>query len=126
VGRPPRQGYITFTLPAPGGTSWLTVYRNMAKNEVGLFLSSSRDSPGEYARRVVGEDWASVGPLLGGTATLTEKDGVPLISDVLRPGNLEDPAVRARAFDWLAERTNTFINVLRPRVRSAAADYQGR
>ena len=126
IGRPPRQGYITFTLPAPGGTSWLTVYRNIAKNEVGLFLSSHRDTPGEYARRVIGEDWGAVGPLLGGTATLTEKDGVPMISDALRAGNLEDPAVRSRAFDWLTERTNTFINVLRPRVRSAAADYQDR
>lgn len=124
VGRAPRQGYITFTLPAPGGVCWLTVYRNMAKNEVGLFLSSQRDSAGEYARRVIGEDWATVGPLLGGTASLSEKDGVPLISDALRPGNLEDPSIRARAFDWLTERTNTFINVLRPRVRSAAADYQ--
>ncbi len=124
VGRPPRQHHITFTLPAPGGTSWLTVYRTK-RNEVGLFLSSHRDTPGEYARRVIGEDWATVGPLLGGTATLTHKNGVPMISDVLRPGNLADPAVRARAFDWLTERTNTFINVLRPRVRSAAADYQG-
>lgn len=125
VGRAPRQGYITFTLPAPGGVSWLTVYRNMAKNEVGLFLSSHRDTPGEHARRVIGEDWATVGPLLGGTAAMTEKDGVPLIGDSLRPGNLDDPIVRARAFDWLTERTNTFINVLRPRVRSAVADYQG-
>jgi hypothetical protein len=125
VGRAPRQGFITFTLPAPRGTSWITVYRNMDKNEVGLFLSSQRDTAGEHARRVIGEDWAAVGPLLGGTATLTEKDGVPLISDALRPGNLEDPAVRAQAFDWLTERTNTFINVLRPRVRSAVTDYQG-
>mgnify|MGYP001244533056 CR=1 FL=1 len=74
---------------------------------------------------MIGEDWATVGPLLGGTATMTEKDGVPVIGDALRPGNLEDPAVRDRAYDWLTERTNTFINVLRPRVRSAAADYQG-
>jgi hypothetical protein len=67
-----------------------------------------------------------VGPLLGGTATLSEKDGLPVIRDAIRrPGDLKEPAVRARAFDWLTERTNTFINVLRPRVSSAAADYQG-
>ena len=125
IPRAPRQGFIGFAMPAPGGSSWITVYRNMAKSEVGLILSSQRDTAGEYARRVIGEDWATVGPLLGGTATLGEKDGVPTISDTLRPGNLEDPAVRARAFEWLAERTNTFVNVLRPRVRSAAADYQG-
>ena len=27
---------------------------------------------------------------------------------------------------WLAERVNTFVNVMRPRVRSAAVDYQPR
>jgi hypothetical protein len=123
VGHPPRQGYITFTLPAPGGTCWLTVYRDMAKNEVGLSLSAQRDTAGGYARRVIAEDWATVGPLLGGTATLTERNGVPVITEAFRPGNLQDSAARTRAFEWLAERTNTFINVLRPRVRSAAADY---
>lgn len=123
--RPPRQGYVTFTLPAPGGTSWLTVYREMKNNEVGVFLSSHRDTAGEYAMKVIAEDWDTVAPLLGGTATLTEKDGRPRISDAARLGPLESPDVRARAFDWLTERTNTFINVLRPRVRSAAADYPG-
>jgi len=75
--------------------------------------------------RAIAEDWETVGPLLGGTATLTEKDGRPRIGDAFRPGPLDDPEVRGRAFDWLADRTNTFINVLRPRVRSAAADYTG-
>jgi hypothetical protein len=126
IPRPPRMGYVAFTLPAPGGTSWLTVYRERKTNEMGLFLSAHRDTAGEYARRVISEDWVTVGPLLGGTATMTTgKDGLPFIADKLRPGNLDDPAVRARTFEWLAERTNTFINVLRPRVRSAAADYQG-
>jgi hypothetical protein len=121
--RAPRQGYVTFTLPAPGGTSWLTVYRDMKINEVGVFLSSHRDTPGEYAMEVIAEDWDTVAPLLGGTATKTENDGRPRMGDALRPGPLDRPEVRAQAFAWLAERTNTFINVLRPRVRSAAIDY---
>lgn len=126
IPRPPRQGYVTFTLPARGGTSWLTVYREVKNNEVGVFLSSHRDTPGEHAMNVIAEDWDIVGPLLGGTANKTEKDGRPRIADSLRLGaSLDDPQVRARAFAWLAKRTNTFINVLRPRVRSAAADYEG-
>jgi hypothetical protein len=72
---------------------------------------------------VIAEDCESVCPLLGGTARLEEKDGRPRITDSLRPGPLDQPEVRERAFRWLAERTNTFVNVLRPRVRSAAADY---
>jgi hypothetical protein len=48
------------------------------------------------------------------------------IIDSRTVGNLNDPSVRTRAFDWLAERVNTFINVLRPRVRDAVADDVGR
>jgi hypothetical protein len=125
VPRAPRQGHIEFTLPAPGGTSWLTVYRDMKNNEVGVFLSGNRDSAGEHAIRTIAQDWATVGPALGETATCTEKGGRPRIADALRPGPLDNEAVREKAFKWLAERTNTFINVLRPLVRSAAADYQG-
>ena len=118
----PRQGYVTFSMPAPGGASWLTVYRDMRANEVGLFLSSNRESVGERAAEAIAEDWDNVKPLLGGTAHLNRKDGRPRIGDVFSPGPLDNPDVRARAYDWLAERTNTFINVLRPRVRSAVAD----
>jgi len=56
IPNPAREGYLVFSLPAPGGTSWLSV--------------------------------------LG------------------------------KAFNWLRERTNTFVTVMRPRVRSAVADYQ--
>jgi hypothetical protein len=126
VGKAPRQGYITFTLPAAGSTSWLTVYRDMKSNEVGVFLSSSRNTAGEYAMQAIADDWEEVGLLLGGTARLTEKDGRPRIIDSYRPGALDQPQARAAAFAWLAERTNTFVSVLRPRVRSASADYMAR
>ncbi len=127
VPRPPRQGYIGFMLPAPGGSSWLTVYRDIKKNEVGVFLSSSRDSPGEYAMRVIVENWQTVGPQLGGTVRLGEKDGRPRIIDSYQLlGPLDQPEVRSDAYAWLAERTNTFVNVLRPLVRSAAADLKER
>ena len=48
------------------------------------------------------------------------------IIDSLEVGSLEQPEVRKKAFSWLAERVNTFVNVLRPRMRSAAADYESR
>jgi hypothetical protein len=48
------------------------------------------------------------------------------IIDSLQVGPLDQPEVRRKAFCWLAERVNTFVNVLRPRMRSAAADYQSR
>ena len=46
------------------------------------------------------------------------------IIDSLQVESLEQLEERKKAFSWLAERVNTFVNVLRPRMRSAAADYQ--
>ena len=65
---------------------------------------------------------------LGGTARLYQVAGGSRdsIIDSLLIRSLEQPEVRKRAFSWLAERVNTFVRVLRPRMRSAAADYQSR
>jgi hypothetical protein len=123
IPKPARQGYLNFMLPARQGSSWLTVYRDLHKGEVGVFLSASQNSPGESAMNAILADWDDIGPALNGTARLTnDKLGRKRIIDFKTAGNLNDPAVRREAFEWLAERVNTFVNVLRPRVRDAAAD----
>jgi hypothetical protein len=121
--RPARIGYIT--LPLPARTSWLTVYRVVQPGKVGVFLSSWRNTPGGYAMQAIVNDWDAVKHELGGSARLGEtSDGRPTIIDSLTVGPLDQAEVRKRAFSWLAERVNTFVNVMRPRARSAAADYQ--
>lgn len=122
--RPARIGYIGFALPAPG--SWLTVNRDVHRGEVAVYLSSSRNTAGEYAMQAIADDWAEVKGQLGGTARLGERDGRPLIIDSFVAGPMEQPEGREKAFAWLTERVNTFVNVMRPRVRSAAADYKSR
>lgn len=124
--RPPRQGHVTFSLPAPAGSSWLCVYRDLRKHEVGVFLSSSRNTPGEYAMRAVAEQWEQVQAELGGNAQLVGTDDRPQIRSSRSFGDLEKPEVRKAAFAWLSERVNAFVNALRPRVRSAVADLQAR
>lgn len=127
IPKPARLGYLTFMLPAPGGSSWLTVYRDMKHNEVGVSLSSSRGGAGEAAMYAIADDRDAVLKELGGTASvLATRDGRPRVTDYLAAGPLDDPEVRKRAFAWLSERVNTFVNVLRPRVRSAVADYENR
>ena len=122
---PTRESLVTLPLPAPGGSCWITVYRT--KGQVGVFLNSSRNSPGRYAVNAIADDWDDVRERLGGTARLIEdKDGRRRIADSLDAGSLDQPEVRKRAFAWLSERANTFVNVLRPMVRSAVADYQSR
>jgi len=126
IPKPARLGYLGFMLPAPSGSSWLTVYRDLYRKEVGIFLSSHRNTAGDYAMRAIADEWDVIKDQLGGSARLIEKDGRLRIADSRKVGPLNLPEVRSAAFGWLAERVNTFVNVLRPRVRSAAADYQER
>lgn len=123
---PARQGQLSFMLPAQGGSSWLTVYRSMRRGEVGVTLSSSRNSAGDYARQGIVDEWDAVKEQLGGTAKVIEENGRSLIRDSRIFGDLDQPEVRVKAFAWLAERVNAFVNVMRPRVRSASVDFQSR
>jgi len=123
-------GAIYFPLPAPGGTAWLTVFRMVARWEVGLFLSYTRGSDGEQIVRHILEDWDSVRHELGGTVHCyvdekgSKSAGSPrtLIQDEYRTGPWTDPAEKQKAFTWLRRRTNEFLNAFRPRIRAAAAD----
>ena len=95
----------------------------MKLGEVGVFVSSSRNTAGEAAMLSIADDWEEVCGELGGTAKRIERDGRPTISDGKVFGSLEDPQLRQAAFAWLAERVNAFVNATRARVRSAVADY---
>ncbi|MBB3770096.1 hypothetical protein FHS55_000682 [Angulomicrobium tetraedrale] len=125
IPNPSRRGYLNFMLPAPSGSSWLCVYREMKDSRVGVFLASTRDSAGEYAEQRLESEWSEIQPLLGGSAKIqTGSYERGHIGDARVFGDLNNSEVRQQAFAWLAERTNTFVNVLRPRVRSAVADYE--
>jgi hypothetical protein len=127
VPKPARQGYLAFMLPAPQGSSWLTVYRDLHKGEVGVFLSASQNSPGETAMNEIVADWDEIKLALNGTALLTDdRYSRKRIIDSRAVGDLRDAAIRKEAFDWLAERVNTFVNVLRPRIRDVVADGEQR
>jgi hypothetical protein len=125
VPRAPRQGFITFTLPAPGGSSWITVYREMAKGEVGLFLSFISGSIGQHATEKISEQAEQeILRELGEEAFATDRNGIQTFAETRHFGDLSDGAVRERAIRWLATRTNDFVNVLRPAMRSAILDIQ--
>ena len=120
-----KRGDISFLLPEPGGNSWITVYRDIRNGEVGLFLSFSKNSPGEVVSgELVDRFEGELKEALGGNVQLFERNGKTRIRDRFQAGDLQDPDVRRLAFDWLRERANTFVNVLRPAVRAAVADIQ--
>lgn len=121
-----RTGYIAVMMPAPNGSSWLTAYRDKARNSLGVFLSASRNSAGEFAMQTIVEAWDDIRSDLGGTATIIDRSGRKTIADSRVFPALNTSQGKGEAFAWLAERVNTFVNVVRPRVRSAAIDYEGR
>lgn len=122
--KPSRGGYISVMLPAPNGSSWLTVYREKARNSLGVFLSASRNSAGEVAMQGVVDAWNDIRDDLDGTAKIIDRDGRETVSDSKTFSALNTPEGKIEAFAWLAERVNTFVNVIRPRVRSAVIDYE--
>jgi hypothetical protein len=125
--RPARASNISFPLPAP--ISWLNVY--YSQGEMGIFPSCRRNTAGSYAVQAIVDEWNAGGTIkdeLGSTVRPCKAAGDSLdsIVDSLMAGSLDQADERKRAFSWLAERVNTFVNVMRPRVRSTAADYQQR
>jgi len=117
-----RQGYVYFMLPAPSGRPWITVYRDIKDGSVGLFLSYTRNTLGEQIVRRLVDDYRAIAEELGGSVCLRQSHDRVGIQDSIVIGPLDLPANRDRAISWLRGRINDFINVLRPRVRTAAAD----
>lgn len=122
IPKPAKLGYLSFMLPAPQGSCWLTVWRDVSRGQVGITLSWSRGYAGEAAALNILDEWESVARELGGAASLVEIRGRRTLGEHLQVGNLEDPEVRGSAFCWLRERLNAWVNVLRPRIRSSVAD----
>lgn len=122
--KPTKQKNIWLMMPAPGGSCWITVFYSEPRGGLGLFLSANRNSVGEYAVQTIVDDFENVRAELGGDVYLDEKNGQRRLAEFRKFGDISDSGVRASAFAWLGERVNTFVNVLRPRVRSAVADRE--
>lgn len=122
IPKPARQGYLNFMMPAPSGSCWLNVFRNQRRSEVGVELGSTINTLGDTAANVIADDFENIREMLGGNACLIMRNDRRYISDRCVFDDIDTPEGRVKAYKWLAERTNTFVNVLRPRVRSVVAD----
>lgn len=118
IPKPSVRGNLYFKFGAPNGSSWLTVFRNATTNTVGLLLSSHSNSIGERAARSLEEQANDIAAELRSATVDFSKDR-PEIAERRTFDNLDLPVGRDIAIEWLQERTNSFINALRPRIRSA-------
>ncbi len=123
IPKPARTGYVRFYLPSPAGSAWITVYRNLLQEKVGVLLSCHSSGVGETVRQAVIDDWEAVRTAIGGAVRLDKEGGRQTVIDTLNCGPTDGTPAREEALAWLRERVNAFINALRPRVRSAAASY---
>ena len=120
---PGRQGYVTLSMPIPGGNGWLVVYRSEPNWEVGVYFSFAVETIGSRVNDQLLEDWTEIESELGGTVQASaDRRGRVLISDAVRTGSWAVPEERMKAFEWLRARTNDFVNVLRPRIRAIVDD----
>jgi hypothetical protein len=122
IPRPAKGGHIVFKFPAPGGSSWLTVYRSKITSSVGISLSGNNNSPGQTAAQMLEVDRDALREELGPAATVEFGEAWPKIADVYPLRDFSDPEQRAAAFAWLRRRTNDFVNALRPRIRAKLQD----
>lgn len=67
--------------------------------------------------------WDDIKDELGGTARVIDRNGRQTIIDSRYFEDLLTADGKAEAFRWLSERVNSFVNVMRPRVRSASQDF---
>lgn len=125
IPRPPKLGYCAFNMPAPQGSSWITVWRSKNAGTVGLTLGWTKGTIGETVGQKMMEDWGNLSAELGPNAQIVDIRGRATISECFVVGDLTIAEVKKRAFKILAGRLNVWVNVFRPRIRSAVADIQG-
>ncbi len=119
---PARGGNVSFMMPAPAGSSWITVYRSVTERAVGIFLSFHRNSIGQAAAQSLVDDVEALSEELGPTAFIQFHGNEVKISDKRLLSNFGPSPEREEAFFWLRSRSNDFVNALRPRIRAAVAD----
>ncbi len=124
IPRPAKLGYLSFILPAPQGSCWINVWRDISKGRVGLTLSYSTGYVGDDAVRLLMGDFQTVQEQLAGNAQISNIGGKDKIYEEKVVGDLKDPQVRAEAFEWLRARLDTWVNVLRPRIRAIVMDLE--
>jgi hypothetical protein len=121
--KPSIGGNVTFKLGSTSGSAWVTVYREINPDTVGVFLSFRRGSIGERTSQALSAQASEIKEELP-FATVNFAEARPRVSESLRVGDLEDAVNRDRALSWLRDKTNSFVNALRPRTRSIEEELQ--
>lgn len=121
IPRPGTSTNLYFMLGAPGGSAWISVYLGQSTKKAGVFLSYTKGTAGERAVQRLSEYVDDLRRELAGAEIDFRKER-PVIALRIATGDLENAPERERVLSWLRQHTNDFVNVLRPKVRSALAE----
>jgi hypothetical protein len=121
---PAKQGHLRFPLPGFGSNLWITVYRTVSRNELGVFVSAKKGTVGEriLARWVEDRVWSDEIPDAVDMARTGSETSIIVSKKRFDCDLRSDTPSRGEALGWATQVLNDFVNVFRPLAEAAARD----
>ena len=113
---PVRLGNVFVRMPK-GSNAWITVYRYRRLNTVGVYLTCYKGEFGDRLFERLREDRARIDDELAVPVDWTSDDGKHRIESFKQFPDIHDPQYRDAMLDFLADRTNRFVNAFRTRIQ---------
>jgi hypothetical protein len=115
----PRSTNVYFSMPPPGGESWVSAYLARSWDQVGVYLTWMKTYPdAQEAFEYLFAEKESIEEALGAPLEWKSKDGTFSIAAVTKLGDWSDPENRERVMQFLLAITNRFVNAFRPRLEA--------
>lgn len=113
---PVRLGNVFVSMPK-GSNAWITVYRYRKHNTVGVYLTCYKGEFGDRLFERLREDRERIDRELDVPADWTSEDGKHRIEVFKQFPDIHDPQYRDAMLEFLADRTNRFVNAFRSRIQ---------
>lgn len=121
---PSKDGNVFFSML--DSEVWITLFFRQKECRVGAFLTAYHgDDFGNRIFERLSENKNLIEKELGVPVEWTSKDGKHRISSSKKFPDLKDPTYRTEIKDFLADRSNRFVNVFRPRIKRIIENLEG-
>ena len=123
--KPARSTNIYLTMPPGGGSAWVSAFIARAKSVAGVYLTfaQSFDRAAEIYQRLEQEKH-QIETEVGEPLAWSRHDTKLTIGVQTSFTALDDPTERRRVIDYLADRSNRFVNAFRDRLQGLNSDRQ--
>ena len=111
---PGRKGNVFLTMT--GTRAWITVYFSQSENKVGVFLTFNKGNLADQMYQRLSEEREAIEKELAVPVHWTSEDGKYRIITNKKFSDLRAPENRHSIKEWLADRSNRFVNAFRHRI----------